>query len=166
MDSRKTIFEEPEDLAARYGATPDRWMPVVGRIMDYLKRHDYRVVSNRIPLHLLAWWQLPEMPPAAEWTEPGNWFVRRRRRNILLRYIVFGKLFDEIWWRHYRLQLDYRERLEARMDTAYEQLAVVNRYLLRARRSGEAVPDFDLLDVDDLGRIAGELRPDTPRSGE
>lgn len=158
MNPEKRKFEEAEDFAALYGATPDRWLRVVQRLLDYLKRHDYRVGSNRIPLHLLAWWQLPELPSAAELAQPCGWLVRRRRRNILLRCIVFGKLFDEIWWRHYRLLPDYRERLEPQMDLAYEHLAEVNRRLLRARRAGETVPDFDLLNVDDLRRMAGEFR--------
>ena len=85
---------------------------------------------------------------------------------MLLRYIVFGKLFDEIWWRHYRLQPDYRERLEVRMDATYDHLATVNRYLLRARRAGEAVPEFDLLDVDALDRIAAKLRRNDDRGTE
>ena len=166
MDSQKTTFEEPEDFAALYGATPDRWTGVVRRILDYLKRHAYRIASNRIPLHLLAWWQLPEMPPMSEWAKPCGCLVRRRRRNMLLRYIVFGKLFDEIWWRHYRLQPDYRERLEVRMDATYDHLATVNRYLPRARRAGEAVPEFDLLDVDALDRIAAKLRRNDDRGTE
>ncbi len=85
---KKTTFEEPEDFAALYGATPDRWTGVVRRILDYLKRHAYRIASNRIPLHLLAWWQLPEMPPMSEWAKPCGCLVRRRRRNMLLRYNV------------------------------------------------------------------------------
>lgn len=152
----KINVKDPEDFAVLYDVTPDLWEPIVERTVNYLKRNKYRIFSNKIPVSLLLWWQRPELPSMDVLARPGDLIVHHRRRDLLLQYIVFDKVFQAIR-RQYRWQCKIGEQPEERMATAYECLAAANRYLLRAYRTGETVPTFDLLKIKDLERVVGEL---------